>query len=44
MTGTRTFPGADDGSDHDLVMMAIKIKLLKKRKEKQCVSKTTLKS
>ena len=34
MKGTRTFPGADVGSDHDLVMMRIKIKLLKKRKEK----------
>ena len=32
--GSRTFPGADVGSDHYLVMMTIKIKLLKKRKEK----------
>ena len=34
MKGTRTFPGADVGSDHDLMMMTIKVKVLKKRKEK----------
>ena len=34
MKGSRTFPGADVGSDHDLVMMAIKVKLLKKCREK----------
>ena len=32
--GTRTFPGADVGSDHDLVMTTIKVKLLKKCTEK----------
>lgn len=34
MKGSRTFPGADVGSDHDLVVMAIKVKLLKKCREK----------
>lgn len=34
MKVTRTFPGADVGSDHDLVIMAIKVKLLKKCREK----------
>lgn len=34
MKGTRTFPRADVGSDHHLVMIAIKVKLLKKCREK----------
>ena len=34
ITGTITFPGADVGSDHDLVMTTIKVKLLKKCTEK----------
>lgn len=39
MKGTRTFPGADVGNDHDLVTITIKIKLLKKSvTKKQCVS------
>ena len=33
--GTRTFPGADVGSDHDLVMTTIKVKLLKKNARKK---------
>ena len=31
---TRTFPGADVGSDHDLVMMTMKTKLSKRKKQK----------
>ena len=38
MKVTRTFPGAEVGSDPDLVMMAIKVKLLKKcRKKVVCI-------
>ena len=33
MKGTRTLPRADVGSDHDLMMMTIKVKLPKKCKE-----------
>ena len=31
---TRTFPGVDVGSDHDLVMMTMKTKLIKRKKQK----------
>ena len=31
---TRTFPGADVGSDHDLVMMTVNLRLQKNRKNK----------
>jgi len=31
---TRTFPGADVGSDHDLVMMTMKTRLSKRKKQK----------
>jgi hypothetical protein len=33
---TRTFPGADIGSDHDLVMMSMKLKLKKQQKKSNC--------
>ena len=32
---TRTFPGADDGSDHDMVMMTIQTRLKNSRKPTQ---------
>ena len=32
---TRTYPGADVGSDHDMVLLSMKIKLKKNSKAKQ---------
>ena len=39
---TRTFPGADIGSDHDLVMMTFRVRLKRSKKAKNTILKFNL--